>query len=114
MLRAFAIPHPSLAGAGVALTEIAVGLLVTTGLLTRPAAAVGLLLNLILFLTNSWHTYPYFLGSDIVFVFAWSPFVLVGPPGSPARRPCWSGSGSTQGRTCIAAGAAMPPCPARP
>lgn len=84
LLRTFAIPHPSLAGAGVALIEIAVGLLVTTGLLTRPAAAVGLLLNLVLFLTNSWHTYPYFLGSDIVFVFAWSPFVLVGAAGQPS------------------------------
>jgi thiosulfate dehydrogenase (quinone) large subunit len=87
LLRAFAIPHPSLAGAGVALTEIAVGLLITTGLLTRPAAAVGLLLNLVLFLTNSWHTYPYFLGSDIVFVFAWSPFVLVGASGQPSLEP---------------------------
>ena len=86
-MRAFAIPHPSFAGAGVALTEIAVGLLVSSGLLTRPAAAVGLLLNLVLFLTNSWHTYPYFLGSDIVFVFAWSPFVLVGAAGQPGLEP---------------------------
>jgi thiosulfate dehydrogenase [quinone] large subunit len=87
LLRAFAIPHPSLAGAGVALTEIAVGLLVITGLLTRPAAAVGLLLNLVLFLTNSWHTYPYFLGSDIVFVFAWLPFTLVGAARQPTLAP---------------------------
>lgn len=83
LLRAFAIPHPALSGVGVALVEIAVGLLVTTGLLTRPAAAVGLALNLLLFLTNSWHTYPYFLGSDIVFVFAWLPFVLVGATRQP-------------------------------
>ena len=61
VLRAFAIPHPALAGVGVASTEIAVGLLVATGLLTRAAATVGLLLNLLLFLTNSWRTYPYFL-----------------------------------------------------
>jgi thiosulfate dehydrogenase [quinone] large subunit len=84
LLRAFAIPHPALAGAGVAVTEIAVGLLVTIGLLTRGAALVGLLLNLVLFLTNSWHTSPYFLGSDIVFVFAWLPFVLTGATGQPA------------------------------
>jgi thiosulfate dehydrogenase [quinone] large subunit len=84
LLRAFAIPHPVLAGAGVAVTEIAVGLLVTIGLLTRGAALVGLVLNLILFLTNSWHTSPYFLGSDIVFVFAWLPFVLAGATGQPA------------------------------
>jgi thiosulfate dehydrogenase [quinone] large subunit len=83
LLRAFALPHPALAGVGVALVEIAVGLLVTTGLITRAAASVGLLLNLVLFLTNSWHTYPYFLGSDIVFVFAWLPFVVVGASRQP-------------------------------
>ena len=83
LLRAFAIPHPALSGVGVALVEIAVGLLVCAGLLTRAAAAVGLALNLLLFLTNSWHTYPYFLGSDIVFVFAWLPFVLVGAARQP-------------------------------
>ena len=83
LLRAFAIPHPALSGVGVALVEIAVGLLVCAGLLTRAAAAVGLALNLLLFLTNSWHTYPYFLGSDIVFVFAWLPFVAVGAARQP-------------------------------
>lgn len=87
LLRAFAIPHPTLSGVGVALVEIAIGLLVTTGLLTRPAAAVGLALNLLLFLTNSWNTYPYFLGSDIVFVFAWLPFVLVGATRQPTLGP---------------------------
>jgi thiosulfate dehydrogenase [quinone] large subunit len=87
LLRAFAIPHPRLAGVAVALVEIAIGLLVTTGVLTRPAATVGLALNLLLFLTNSWHTYPYFLGSDIVFVFAWLPFVLVGASRQPTLEP---------------------------
>src|SRR3954453_15083703 len=84
LLRTFAIPHPTLAGVGVALTEIAVGLLVLGGLFTQVAAAVGLALNLILFLTNSWKTSPYFLGSHIVFVFAWLPFVLAGASGQPA------------------------------
>jgi thiosulfate dehydrogenase (quinone) large subunit len=84
LLRTFAIPHPQLAGVGVALLEIAIGLLATAGLLTRVAAAGGLGLNLVLFLTNSWHAFPYFLGSDIVFVFAWLPFVLAGAAGQPA------------------------------
>lgn len=84
ILRIFAFPHPALAGIGVALVEIAVGLLTITGLLTRGAAFVGLCLNLLLFLTNSWNTYPYFLGSDIVFVFAWLPLVLTGASGQPA------------------------------
>jgi thiosulfate dehydrogenase [quinone] large subunit len=72
---------------GVALAEIAIGLLVATGVATRPAAAAGLALNLLLFFTNSWHTYPYFLGSDIVFVFAWLPFVLVGANRQPSLEP---------------------------
>jgi thiosulfate dehydrogenase [quinone] large subunit len=71
----------------VALVEIAVGLLAFFGLVTRAAALAGLALNLLLFLTNSWNTYPYFLGSDIVFVFAWLPFVLTGATGQPALDP---------------------------
>jgi thiosulfate dehydrogenase (quinone) large subunit len=84
ILRTFATPNAALAGAAVAVVEIAVGLLVFAGLLTRWAAVVGLGLNLLLFLTASWKTYPYFLGSDIVFVFAWLPFVLAGAQGQPA------------------------------
>lgn len=84
LLRAFAIPHPEVAGVAVALLEIAIGLLTTMGLLTRLAALGGLGLNLVLFLTNSWNAYPYFLGSDIVFCFAWLPFVLAGATGQPA------------------------------
>jgi len=84
LLRWFALPFPRAAGIGVALAEIAIGLLTTAGFLTRPAAAAGLALNLVLFLTASWHTTPYFLGSDIVFCFAWLPFVLVGAADQPA------------------------------
>lgn len=84
LLRVFALPHPKLAGVGVAFAEIVIGLLALGGLLTRAAAAAGLVLNLVLFLTNSWNTSPYFLGSDIVFVFAWLPFVLTGASGQPA------------------------------
>jgi thiosulfate dehydrogenase (quinone) large subunit len=84
LLRTFAIPHAELAGVGVAILEIVIGLLATTGLLTRLAATAGLCLNLIFFLTASWHTTPYFLGPDIVFVFAWLPFVLAGAQGQPA------------------------------
>lgn len=84
LLRTFALPHPQLAGVGVAVIEIAVGLLVLLGLRTQLAALVGLGLSLVLFLTASWKTHPYFLGSDIVFVFAWLPFVLAGSTGQPA------------------------------
>jgi thiosulfate dehydrogenase (quinone) large subunit len=84
ILRIFALPHPGPAGVGVAITEILIGLLVTAGLFTRIAAAGGLSLNFLLFLTASWHTTPYFLGPDLVFSFAWLPFVLAGASGQPA------------------------------
>ena len=84
LLHTFAIPHAQLAGVGVAIAEIVIGLLAAAGLLTRAAALAGLGLNLVLFLTASWHTTPYFLGPDIVFVFAWLPFVLCGAEGQPA------------------------------
>ena len=84
VLRWFALPFPRAAGVGVAVAEIGIGLLAAAGLLTRAAAGAGLALNLLLFLTASWHTSPYFLGSDIVFVFAWLPFALAGSAGQPA------------------------------
>jgi thiosulfate dehydrogenase (quinone) large subunit len=84
ILRAFALPHPGLAGVGVAVTEILIGLLVAAGLFTRIAAAAGMGLNFLLFLTASWNTTPYFLGPDLVFTFAWLPFVLAGAAGQPA------------------------------
>ena len=83
LLETFALPYPKVAGVAVALAEIAIGLLVTLGRYVRPAAAAGLALNLVLFLTATWHTSPYFLGADIAFVFAWLPFVLLGAEGQP-------------------------------
>jgi thiosulfate dehydrogenase (quinone) large subunit len=90
LLETFALPAPVVAGVGVALAEVAIGLLALVGRFTRASAAAGLGLSLVLFLTASWHTRPYFLGSDIVFAFAWLPFVLAGAAGQPAldnRRP---------------------------
>jgi thiosulfate dehydrogenase (quinone) large subunit len=81
-----ALSHPELAGVAVALLELVIGVLVLLGFLTRAAAAAGLALNLLLFLTATWHTSPYFLGSDIVFVFAWLPLVLSGAEGQPTIR----------------------------
>jgi len=84
LLETFALPYPVLAGVAVALVEIAIGLLALAGRFTRAAAVGGLVLSLVLFLTASWHTVPYFLGSDIVFAFAWLPFALAGAEGQPA------------------------------
>jgi thiosulfate dehydrogenase (quinone) large subunit len=84
ILRTFAEPIPEVAGVGVALAEIVIGLLAFFGLLTRAAAVAGLGLSVLLFLTASWKTRPYFLGPDLVFAFAWLPFVLTGASGQPA------------------------------
>lgn len=60
-------------------TELLIGVLVLLGLFTRVAALVGMALNMVFFLSASWHTYPYFLGADIVFVAAWLTLALTGP-----------------------------------
>lgn len=68
-------------GIVIALAEVAIGLGVLLGLLTRVAAAGGALLSFGLFLTVSYHSNPYYTGSDIVFLFAWFPFVVAGAGG---------------------------------
>ena len=65
----------------IALGEIAVGLGTLLGLWTRAAAVGGVLISLMLFLTVSYHSSPYYTGSDIVFVFAWTPLVIAGAGG---------------------------------
>jgi thiosulfate dehydrogenase [quinone] large subunit len=70
--------HAALIGAVIALGEVAVGVGALLGLLTRIAAIGGLLLSFNLFLAVSFHTSPYYTGSDIVFVFAWMPFIIAG------------------------------------
>jgi thiosulfate dehydrogenase [quinone] large subunit len=62
----------------IACGELAVGLGTLAGLWGRVAAAGGLVLSLMLFLTVSFHASPYYTGSDIVFVFAWTPLLLAG------------------------------------
>ena len=68
----------SMIGLLIALGELAVGVGALAGLLTRVAAIGGALLSLSLFLAVSFHTSPYYTGSDIVFVFAWLPLAIAG------------------------------------
>ncbi|HWD95850.1 MAG TPA: Rieske 2Fe-2S domain-containing protein [Acidimicrobiales bacterium] len=65
-------------GLVIAFSEIAIGLGTLVGLWTRVAALGGLVLSLSLFLTVSFHASPYFTGADIVFFFAWMPFIIAG------------------------------------
>ena len=73
-----ALHAPVAFGVAIALAEIAIGLGVGLGLFGRVAAAGGMLLSLLFFLTVSFNTWPYYYGSDIVFVFAWTPLLLAG------------------------------------
>jgi len=66
----------------IALAEVAVGLGALLGLWTRVAATGGMALSLMLFLTVSFHSSPYYTGSDIVFLFAWIPLLLAGSAGA--------------------------------
>ncbi len=71
-------------GVVIAAGELAVGLGTLVGLWSRVAAAGGMAISLGLFLTVSFHSSPYFTGSDIVFLFAWTPLLLAGAGGAPA------------------------------
>ncbi len=71
-------------GAVIALGEVAIGLGTLVGLWTRVASAAGMALSFGLFLTASYHSSPYYTGSDIVFLFAWTPLLLAGAGGAPA------------------------------
>ncbi len=66
-------------GIVIALGELAVGTGTLLGFRARAAAAGGIALSLMLFLTVSFHSSPYYTGADIVFAFAWTPLLLAGP-----------------------------------
>jgi thiosulfate dehydrogenase [quinone] large subunit len=70
-----------LVGLVIAFGEVAVGLGTLLGFLARTAAIGGLILSFLLFLTVSYHSHPYYTGSDIVFFFAWMPLIIAGAGG---------------------------------
>jgi thiosulfate dehydrogenase (quinone) large subunit len=65
-------------GVLIAVAELAIGTGTLLGLWQRLAAAGGVALSLLLFLTVSFHSSPYYTGADIVFAFAWTPLLLAG------------------------------------
>jgi thiosulfate dehydrogenase [quinone] large subunit len=78
------VPIAPAVGLVIALGEVAIGVGVLVGLWMRVAAVAGMTLSFGLFLTVSFHSSPYFTGSDIVFFFAWTPVALAGAAGAPA------------------------------
>jgi len=75
----FAVPNATLFGVMVMGGEFCIGIAVLLGLLTRFSAAMGLLLNLTFYLSATWNVHPFFLGSDLPYVFGWLTLLLAGP-----------------------------------
>jgi thiosulfate dehydrogenase (quinone) large subunit len=92
---------PVTVGVVIALAELAVGIGTLLGIFARIAAIGGVIISLCLFLTVSFHSHPYYTGSDIVFAFAWLPFVIAGSGGALSLD-AWvagvTGSASTETR----------------
>src|SRR5581483_4377691 len=65
-------------GIVIAFGELAVGVGTLLGFRAKIAAGGGVALSLMLFLTVSFHSSPYYTGADIVFAFAWTPLLLAG------------------------------------
>lgn len=75
------LEHSTLVAWVIALGEVAVGTGMALGLWTRVAAIGGLLISLSLFLAVSFNDTPWYTGADIVFLFAFVPFVIAGSGG---------------------------------
>ena len=65
-------------GMVIAFAEVAIGVGVLLGPLDEGRRHWRRLLSFNLFLTVSFHSSPYFTGADIVFFFAWMPFIVAG------------------------------------
>ena len=56
-----------------------IGIATLTGFLFRVAALAGFILNFTFFLSATWNAFPFYFGSDIVFVMCWLTLLLTGP-----------------------------------
>src|SRR6266511_427701 len=83
MVRSVVLVHPYLFALLLAVVELTVGLLALIGLASRVAAAGGLALSLLFFLTASWHVRPFFYGADLPFAVCWLALLLANPSDLP-------------------------------
>ena len=72
-------PNAVTFGYAVAVGESLIGVAVLLGFLFRIAVFFGLVLNFTFFLSATWNAFPFYFGSDIVFVFAWLTLLFTGP-----------------------------------
>jgi thiosulfate dehydrogenase [quinone] large subunit len=63
-------------GVVIALIELAVGIGTLAGIAPKTTASIGLSINLVLFLSATWHVSPYFLGSDSIYAVAWAAYLV--------------------------------------
>lgn len=78
-LTSVAAPNANLFGVMVMGGELCIGIAVLLGLLTRFAAALGLLINLTFFLSATWNVHPFYFGADLPYLAGWLTLVLAGP-----------------------------------
>ncbi|HJW22041.1 MAG TPA: Rieske 2Fe-2S domain-containing protein [Candidatus Limnocylindrales bacterium] len=80
LIRA-SLPLATPIGLLIAVGEIGIGIGTLTGLAYRVAAAGGAAISLLLFLTASWATHPYYLGNDLPYLFGWIALAIAGHGG---------------------------------
>lgn len=73
--------HTFAFGLFIAFAEIAVGIGIALGLLTRVAAFGGMVLALSLWLTVSWGAEPWYTSADLAYLFAFTPLLVAGAGG---------------------------------
>lgn len=74
-------PFAVILGLLIAFAEIAIGIGAITGLAFRLAAAGGVALSLLFWLTASWTTTPYYYGPDLPYALGWATLALAGDGG---------------------------------
>ncbi|MDP9242880.1 MAG: DoxX family membrane protein, partial [Actinomycetota bacterium] len=67
---------PVLTRIGIALLEIAIGLGTLLGVGLVICASAGFAVNVVLWLSATWHVHPYFLGSDSIYAVAWLALLI--------------------------------------
>lgn len=70
------LPYATGVGIFVMVSEFAIGYATMTGLFPIFSAFMGALMSLGLFLASSFHVKPYFLGSDLPYMFLWVIYAL--------------------------------------
>src|SRR6185369_17967942 len=75
------LPFSSVVGLLIAVGELGIGIGALTGLAFRVAAAGGFVLSVLLWLTASWATHPYYLGADLPYAAGWLALAIAGHAG---------------------------------